>query len=84
MLEWCRPMTLLDSAIANLEKLLHCYSQQCDQVNFHKTWLELLAYQDVRDGVPRWKREMALHHADWRDLYAQYRAEVELLTKGGG
>jgi len=73
-------MTLIDSAIANLEKLLDCYSRQCDQVNFHKTWLELLAYQDVRDGVPRWKREMALHHADWRSLYAEHRAEVELLA----
>lgn len=73
-------MTLIESAIANLEKLLHCYSQQCDQVNFHKTWLELLAYQDVRDGVPRARREMAIHHVEYLDLYRQARQDAELLA----
>lgn len=73
-------MTLLDSAIANLTKLLDCYSRQCDLANFHKTRLELLAYQDVRDGVPRWKRELGLHHASDRGLYAVYRADVDLLA----
>ena len=73
-------MTMLDSAIANLTKLLDCYSRDCDLVNFAKTRLELLAYQDVRDGIPRWKREMALHHADQRSLYAAHRVDAELLA----
>lgn len=73
-------MTLLDSAIANLEKLMACYSRDCDQVNFRRTQIELQAYQDVRDGVPRWQREMALHHAEWRSLYAAHRVDADLLA----
>ena len=73
-------MTLIDSAIANLEKLMACCSRDCDQVNFKKTQIELQAYQDVRDGVPRWKGEMDLHHAEQRGLYARCRVVAEVLA----
>lgn len=73
-------MTTLDHAIVNLTQLFQCFEQAGQLEDARKVLHELWAYQDVRDGVPRWQREMAIHHADWRDKYCAARRDAELLA----
>jgi hypothetical protein len=72
-------MSALDHAIASMTQEVACYSRDCDAINFARRQAELWGFEDVRDGVPRWQREMSLHHAELRALYAQARVEAELL-----
>ncbi len=76
-------MTDLDHAIENLEKLFQCFSRDCKLTDAIKVSHELFGYQDVRDGVPRERREQGIHHAELLYLYRQAREDAELLSGKG-
>lgn len=73
-------MTALDHAIAMITEEVSCYSRRCDAINFAKRQAELFGYCDVRDGVPRERREQGIHHVELLYLYRQARHDAELLS----
>ncbi len=73
-------MTDLDHAIENLEKLLGCFLKQEQMHDAGIALWELRGFTDVRDGVPRERREQELHHPDLLYRYRQARQDAERLS----
>ena len=73
-------MNPLNHAIDNLEKLFASFSRQGKLGDAIKVSHELFGYQDVRDGVPRERREQGIHHVELLYLYRQARADAERLS----
>lgn len=73
-------MTALQHAISSMAREVACYSRAGDALNFARRQAELWGYQDVRDGVPRERREQGIHHAELLYLYRQAREDAERLS----